>query len=332
MAVNLTPMYHEADERYRAAKTPEDKLAALEDMWRELPKHKASEKLQAELKKKLSAARKAIQKGGKKGTSQVDPFYIPKTGAGQIVLIGTPNVGKSSIVGGLSKAHVKITDFPYGTPSPLPGSVSYEDIQIQVIDTPPVTAEHVPPGFPGLWRSADALIVVADVSSDTVLEDIETCLNHLAERNIELVDGPRQLPQEPGGALKVPGLVFANKIDFAGATDNLEMVRELFGARVRIEPISASDPESMARLPELFFNLIRVIRIYAKPPGHKPDLEEPFVLSAGSDVHELARKVYRGHDRKIRSARGWGDDLADGQNIHLDHVLHDGDIVELHAD
>jgi ribosome-interacting GTPase 1 len=332
MAANLTPMYLEAEARYRAAKTPEDKLAALEEMWRELPKHKSSEKLQAELKKKLSAARKAVQAGGKKGATRVDPFHIPKTGAGQIVLVGTPNVGKSSIVGGLSKAHVKITDYPFGTPSPVPGSVPYEDIQIQVIDAPPVTADHVPPGFPGLWRTADALIVVADVSSDSVLEDIETCLDLLAQRNIELVDGPRELPQEAGATLKVPGLVLTNKIDIDGASEKLEMVRELFGARVRIEPVSTTDPERLARLPELFFKLIRVVRIYAKPPGHKPDLEEPFVLAAGSDVHELARKVYRGHDRKIRSARGWGHGLADGQNIHLDHILHDGDIVELHAD
>jgi len=332
MAANLTPMYLAAEAKYRAAKTPEDKLAALEEMWRELPKHKSSEKLQADLKKKLSAARKALLQTGKKGPTRADPFYIPKTGAGQIALIGTPNVGKSSIVGGLTKAQVKITDYPFGTTVPLPGAVPYEDIQIQLIDTPPVTAEHVPAGFPGLWRTADALVVVADVSSDSVLEDLEVCLNHLTERHIELIDGPRRLPQEPGASLKVPGLMLANKIDLAGASDNLDMLRELFDAPVRIEPLSARDADRMARLPELLFKLIRVIRVYAKPPGKKPDLDEPFALPAGSDVHELARKVYRGHDRRIQSARIWGHGVADGQNVHLDHTLHDGDVVELHAD
>ena len=331
MAANLTPQYLAAEARYRAATTPEDKLAALEEMWRELPKHKSSEKIQAELKKKLSAARKAVQQGGKKGPSRVDPFFIPKTGAGQIALIGTPNVGKSSIVGCLTNAPVKIADHPFATPLPLPGSVPFEDVQIQLIDTPPVTADHVPPGFPGLWRSADALIVVADVSSDTVLEDSETCLNHLAERRIELTDGPRRRPDEPEAMLKVPGFVLANKIDVPGGRDNLEMLREFCGHRVRLEPVSTRDAAGVAHLPELFFRLIRVVRIYAKPPGRKPDLDEPFVLSAGSDVHELARKVYRGHQHHVKSARIWGHGVADGQNVHLDHVLHDKDIIEIHA-
>ncbi len=331
MALNLTPQYHEADAKYRAAKTPEEKLAALEEMWRELPKHKSSEKMQAELKKKLSAARKAVQPGGKKDSTRADPFHIPRCGAGQIALIGTPNVGKSSIVGGLTNAHVKITDYPFATPMPLPGIVPYEDIQIQLIDTPPVTAEIVPPGLPGLWRSADALIAVADLSSDSVLEDVETCLNHLAERRIELTDGPRELPDEAEAPLKVPGLVLANKLDVPGASHNLEVLREFFATRVRIEPLSTRDADQMARLPELFFELVRVIRVYAKPPGKKPDLDEPFVLPLGSDVHELARKVHRGLEHRIKSARLWGHGVADGQNVHLDHILHDKDIAELHA-
>ena len=331
MAANLTPQYLGAEAKYRAANTPEEKLAALEEMWRELPKHKSSEKLQANLKKKLSAARKALQQGGKRGSTKADPFHIPKSGAGQIALIGTPNVGKSSIVGGLTNAHVKITDYPFATTMPVPGSVPYEDVQIQLIDTPAVTADHVPPGFPGLWRSADALIVVGDLSSDTVLDDVETCLNHFAERRIELTDGPRERPDDVDAMTKVPGLILANKIDLAGASQNLELVREFLGERVRIEPSSARDSDRIARLPELLFGLIRVIRVYAKPPGKKPDLDEPFVLPVGGDVHELARKVYRGLEDRVRSARIWGHGVVDGQNVHLDHVLHDKDIVELHA-
>ena len=331
MALNLTPQYHEADAKYRVARTPEEKLAALQEMWRELPKHKSSEKMQAELKKKLSAARQALQHKGKKGPAKVDPFHIPKSGAGQIALLGAPNVGKSSIVGGLTNAHVKIADYPFATPLPVPGMVPYQDIQIQLIDTPPVTAEHVVPGFPNLWRSADALIVVADLSSPSVLEDAETCLEHLAQRNLELTDGPREQVEEPRAMLRVPGFLLANKIDLPGASDALEMLNEFFGTRVRIEPFSIRDPDQMARLPELLFQLAHVIRVYAKPPGKKPDLDEPFVLPLGSDVHELARKVHRGLEQRIRSARLWGHGVTDGQNVHLDHVLHDKDIVELHT-
>ena len=331
MAANLTPQYLEAEAKYRAAKTPADKLAALEEMWRELPKHKSSEKIQAELKKKLSATRKEVQQGGKKGPSKADPFAIAKCGAGQVALIGTPNVGKSSIVGGLTHAHVKIADYPFATAVPVPGMVPYEDIQIQLIDTPPVTAEHVPAGSPGLWHAADALLIVADLASDSFLEDVETCLRHLADRRIELTDGPRARPQEPEAMLKVPGLVLANKLDVAGASDNLDLLRELCGTRARVEPLSTRDARRMACIPELLFKLLHVIRIYAKPPGRKPDLAEPFVLPAGSDVHELARRVYRGFEQQVKAARLWGHGVADGQNVQLDHVLHDRDIVELHT-
>jgi ribosome-interacting GTPase 1 len=330
MAANLTPQYLEAEARYRAAKTPAEKLAALEEMWRELPKHKSSEKIQAELKKKLSAARQEVQHH-KKGPAQADPFAIPKSGAGQVVLLGTPNVGKSSLVGGLTHAHVKIADYPFTTALPVPGMVPYEDIQIQLVDTPPVTAEHVPTGMAGLWHTADALLIVADMSTDAFLDDVETCLDHLAQRRIALTDGPRTRPPAPESMLQVPGLVLANKIDAAGAVGNLELARELLEGRAAIEPLATRNATLMAHVPELLFKLIRVIRVYAKPPGRKPDLAEPFVLAAGSDVHELARRVYRGFEHEVRSARLWGGGVADGQNVQLDHMLHDKDIVELHT-
>ena len=376
MAANLTPQYHAAEARYKAATTPEEVLAALEEMWRELPKHKSSEKIQAELKKKLSAARKAVQAGGRQGghaAAKVDPFAIPKTGAGQVALVGAPNAGKSALVGGLTNAHVKIAEFPFATALPVPGMVHFEDVQVQLVDTPPVTAEHVPPGSAGLWRGADALVVLVDVASDAVLEDVEMCLAHLAERQIELVDGPRAHPSEPGAPLRVPGLVLANKMDLAGAAENLELLREYCAGRggtekgsrdrgiegsrgkdapgaevsgaveirdggavqvaggLRVEVCSTRDAAFLATIPGLLFRLLRVIRVYAKPPGKKADMAEPFVLPAGGDVHEMARRVYRGFEQKIRSARIWGQGVADGQNVQLDHVLHDKDVVELHA-
>lgn len=332
MALNLTPQYHDADAKYRAAKTPEEELAALEEMWRELPKHKASEKMQAELKKKLSAARATIQKGSKKSGGRVDPFSIPKAGAGQLVLVGPPNCGKSSIVGALTKAQVKIAEFPFSTPLPLPGMVTFEDIKFGLVDTPPITAEHVPPGFAGLWRSADVLLLVADLSSDAVLDDAEMCLNHLSAKNTELTDkAAGKLSQAPGAMQKKTGILLANKLDAPAAGDNLELLREFFAARVRIEPLSTHDEADVARLPRLFFDLLGVIRVYAKPPGKKVERIDPFVLQAGATVHDMARKVHRGMAEHVKSARIWGQAVFDGQNVQLDHVLHDKDTVELHA-
>ncbi len=333
MPANLTPQYQAADARYRAAQTPEEQLAALEEMWRELPKHKGTEKMQAELKKKLSALKKELQSGAHRhgGGGKADPYAIPHSGIAQIALIGTPNVGKSSIVGCLTHAHVRIADYPFSTELPVPGMVHFEDVQIELIDTPPVTAEHVPTGASGLWHSADGLLIVGDLSSETCVDEVETCVRLLAERHMELTTGPRMRPNEPGAVLKQPGFVLASKCDAALATENLPLLREALGSRTRIEAISTQDPESYAHLPKLLFEMARVIRVYAKPPGRKPDLDEPFVIPAGSDLHALARRIFGGREMKVRSTRIWGTGVADGQNVQMDHVLHDKDIVELHT-
>ena len=100
---------------------------------------------------------------------------------------------------------------------------------------------------------------------------------------------------------------------------------------MRIEPLSTRDAGLMGRLPELLFKLVHVIRVYTKPPGRKPDLAEPFTLPEGSDIQELARRVYRGFAHQVKAVRIWGQGVVDGQNVQLDHVLHDKDIVELHT-
>ena len=90
MAVNASPLYQQAEERYRRAQTPADKIAALEEMSRLVPKHKASEKLQAQIKQKLKVAREESQRGGGKGRAAQrdrDPFVVARQGAGQVALL-----------------------------------------------------------------------------------------------------------------------------------------------------------------------------------------------------------------------------------------------------
>lgn len=330
MALNLTPQYYAADQRYRDAKSPAEKLEALEEMLREIPKHKASEKAQAEIKRKISNTRKAVQQGSKKSGGH-DPFHFPKSGAGQVVLLGSPNSGKSSIVGALTKAQVKIADYPFSTALPLPGMVAFEDVQIELVDTPPVTAEHVSPGFPGLWRSCDALVVVVDAAADTVLEDLETCLTLLAERKLRLPLGQADDGDADGDLIEKAGFVLAAKNDLPAAADNLELLREFFASRVRIEPLSILVDDDLARLPRLLFDLLGVIRVYAKPPGRKAEDGPPFVLPRGSTVTDMASKVHRSMSEHIRSARVWRTSVFDGRNVPLDYVLDDKDLVELHT-
>src|SRR6516164_7271390 len=166
MAVNLTPQYHEAEAEYKKARTAEERLAALKKMWVEVPKHKASEKLQAELKKKISAAREELEdrqhKGGKKaGVSH----KVPKQGAGQVIVLGPPNAGKSRLLTRLTRATPEVAPYPFTTREPHVGMMDWEDVKVQLIDTPPITADFLEGYLSSMVRTADALLLV-DLADD----------------------------------------------------------------------------------------------------------------------------------------------------------------------
>ncbi|MHC4150138.1 MAG: GTPase, partial [Planctomycetota bacterium] len=158
MPANLTPEYFKAERWYREATTPDEKILALERMLAVMPKHKGTDHLKADLRRKLSKLKEASAQKGK--TKQVDVFHVPKSGAGQIVLLGTPNCGKSSIVAALTNAKVNVTDFPFATSAPVPGMVKFEDVPIQFVDMPPITAEYIAPGQVGTYRNCDLIAVV----------------------------------------------------------------------------------------------------------------------------------------------------------------------------
>jgi ribosome-interacting GTPase 1 len=119
-----------------------------------ISKHKGTAKMQADLKHRLSQLRKAEARSAHgKGP---DPFHIPKSGAGQVVLIGPPNTGKSSLLAATTHANAKIAEFPFTTVVPQPGMWTQDDVQIELVDTPPLTAEqvraHTKQGLKDLFR------------------------------------------------------------------------------------------------------------------------------------------------------------------------------------
>jgi uncharacterized protein len=329
MPANLTPDYLEAEQRYREAKTPQEQLVALEEMLRTIPKHKGTAKIQADLKRKISQA-KDVAAAPKKATGAVDPFAIPRQGAGQIILIGTPNTGKSSIVGALTKATVKIAEWPFSTPLPVPGMCHYEDVPIQLIDTPPLTVEQAPTGMAGAVYAADAVVIVLDASEGSILEDAEACLNFVKARKLKPVSEPNPaMPEDPAEPKPKRCLILANKCDRPGAADNIEMLKEFFNVGVRIKPCSVTTGEGITDLPKDLFDLLHVMRVYAKPPGKPADMNAPFILKIGNNVLDMAGVVHRDLPDKLKSARVWGTGVHDGQQVQRDHVLHDKDIVEL---
>jgi len=326
MALNLTPEYFEADRKYRQAHTAAEKLEALEAMLRAIPKHKSSEKKQAELKRKISELRQAPQTH-KKGHAP-DPYHIVPQGAGQALLFGLPNSGKSSILGRLSKAPVKITDFPFGTAIPLPGMVYHEDVPIELVDLPPVTPEHVPTGMMNLIRNTDIVLLVVDLSAASVLEDIEALLAILQERHVTF-----ESDEDEDDALGVgpKGLILCTKADLLAAAENYSILEELRAGPPPMLTVSAETGDGLDAFTHRLFEMLDVIRVYSKLPGKPTDMEKPFVLPAGSTIGELARMVHKDIATHLKYARIWGEQVFDAQQVHASHILYDRDIVELHT-
>ncbi len=326
MPANLTPDYFKAEEWYRSATTNDEKILALEQMLAVIPKHKGTDHLRADLRRKLSQLKDAATQQKKTG-KHVDIFHVPRTGAGQIVLLGTPNSGKSAILATLTNAKVNVADFPFATHAPVPGMVKYEDVQIQLVDMPPITADYMAPGQVGTYRNCDLIAIVVDLSQD-VEEQLLILLDFLETRKL-LVDEATPAVDDQGNVLGRKAFCLCTKADIA--TDGaLELAKQSCDKPMEFVTISTETSEGLDTFPKYLFDTLGIIRVYAKPPGTPPDMNDPFTLPAGATVHDLARTIHRELAEKLKRAKCWGTDVYDGQNVHLTHVLHDKDVVELH--
>lgn len=322
MPANLTPQYYEAEENYKKATTFEEKIAALEEMLAVIPKHKGTEKIQADLKRRLSKIREEGQK--KARTGRTDPFHVEKQGAGQVVLLGFPNAGKSALVSALTRARLKVADYPFTTTVPAAGMMPFEDVLVQLVDTPPLSKELAPPGLAGTLRGADAVLLVVDAASDDCLDHLSHCFDYLEEKKIirqDLSKGARGLPPELC-------LVVAARSDLPESAGNLELIREMWPGR-EIISVSAATGLGLEHLRAVIYHLLGVIRVYTKVPGKEPDLKAPFILKQGSTVTELAEAIHRDLPKKMKNARVWGSARFPGQSVPRDYTLRDKDIVEI---
>ena len=325
MPANLTPEYYKAEQWFRSAGTTDEKILALEQMLRVMPKHKGTDHLRGDLRRKLSKLKEGDAQKGK--AKHADIFHVPRSGSGQIVLLGMPNCGKSSIVAALTNAKVNVAEFPFATGAPVPGMMMYEDVPIQLVDMPPITAEFSAPGQVGTYRNCDLIGIVIDLSQD-VEEQAGVCIDFLESRNL-LVDKETATVDEQGNRLAKEAFYICTKSDIAkpGA---LESLKNNCGRDFEFVEVSLETKAGLEQLSERFFKLLRIIRIYAKPPGKPVDMTEPFMLPAGSTVMDLARAVHRQLAENLKFARIWGTGVYDGQNTQRNHVLNDKDIIELH--
>ncbi len=329
MAVNLPPQYHDAEAEYKKARTPDEKLAALKKMWVILPKHKASEKVQAILKTKISEITDEVE-AAKTGPKKAAASYkIPRQGAGTMVFLGGPNGGKSSLLRKLTKATPEVAPYPFTTREPVPGMMDWEDVRVQLIDLPPITADFYEPHVTDFVRTADAAILVVDHGDDDGPFAAETVLERLADRKIHLVSTPPEDEEDPT-VFHVRTLLVANKADAEGAGDRLDILKEMIVDRMPFLTVSAERGDGIDELRTRLFRLLNVIRVYAKPPGKPADMTAPFTIHEGGTVLDFAEKVHSDLAETLKSAKVWGSAQFDGQTVKRDHVLKDKDVVELH--
>src|SRR3989441_11877512 len=323
MPANLTPQYLEADRRFKAATTPQEKLLALEEMLATIPKHKGTEKMQADLKRRIAKLRDQMQQ--RKSAARGRPsFHVDKEGAGQIAVVGAPNVGKSALLRALTNAQPEIADYPFTTRAPLPGMMAYENVQVQLVDLPPITPDATEGWLYGIIRTADAAALVVDLATDDVLSQTERVQALLDQAKLALVGTPTAPHHKRA-------LAVANKLDAPGAPERLALMRDFLRETLPLYAVSATHGTGLEALRRAFFELLGVVRVYSKPPGRKVDTSTPFILKRGSTVMQAAQAIHKDFVAKLKFARLWGKDEYQGQMVGRDHVLEDGDVIELHA-
>ena len=327
MPANLTPQYLEAELKFKQAKTTPEKIKALEVMMAVIPKHKGTERLRGQLKSRMAKLKEELQK--RPAVARAEQAYnIKKEGAAQVVLLGLPNSGKSSLFSQITGASSEVADYPFTTQKPIPGMMRFENLQIQLVDTPPIQSDHIEPGFPNLIRNANALLLLVDLTQDPVFQ-MGILSKELDEMRIKVL-GRGLIPSlDPGWAF-LRALLVGNKCDVGNAMAAYQRIETHFRGAFPILPISAKEGMNSDELKKEIYQVLDILRVYTKVPGKEPDLTEPVTLKKGSTVGDIAASVHKDFVAKLRYAKIWGSGKFDGQMVKRDYLVSEGDVVELH--
>ncbi len=325
MPANLPPQYFDAEKRFRLAKSPEEKITTLEEMLAIMPKHKGTDHLRAELRTRIA---KLNQLAAKKSGVRRASMAIEKEGAAQVAVIGSPNAGKSQLVASITNASPTVAEYPFTTHSATPGMMEFENIQIQLIDTPPLAPQAIEWWLRHILIRADALLVIVNLS-DAPLSQLEDITAQLGEMRICL--GKRKTEDELDIILyQKKGLIIGNKLDLDNASQNYIALKNKYKDQLPSIAISAKEGTNLEELKHAIYQMLNIIRVYTKSPGQKPDFTEPIVLERGSTLEDAATEVHKDFVQKLKYARIWGSGKHDGVMAKRDHILQDGDVIELH--
>ncbi len=304
MPANLPPQFFALQTKLKQAVAPEEKISILEEMLAICPKHKGTEKVQKDLKTKIAKLKKQKLKRAKKEVL----YSVPKEEAGQIAIIGPVNSGKSSLLNVLTNAGAKVAPYPFTTSMPKPAMMRYENILIQLIDTPPLSKES-PGWLKAIICAADGIIAVFDLSNSEIEKEIKELREILKKWNLE--------------NKKI--LFLGNKIDLPKAKENFGGLKE------KIKPISAQNKIGLEELKKELFDLLEIARVYSKKPGKKPDFGCPFVVKRNAKLIELAKEINEDFAPSFKYARLFRKNSSKAQIVGKDYTLKDEDIIEIHA-
>ena len=337
MPTNVTADYKKAEDAFRKAREPRERLDCLREMMRTIPKHKGTEHLQADIKsriKQLTEELSAPKKGGKRsGPSHV----VRPEGAAQVCLLGPPNAGKSSLHARLTGSRTEIGPYPFTTHLPIPGMQPHEDIHFQLVDLPPVTGDYMEPWLVATLQPTDAALLVVDVNDPECVDQVPALIGRLAEKKIYLNErwpglsnGGEQAGEGDPFRIDLPAVLVANKCDLDPDPEEVEILEELLGLKFPTLTVSAKTGEGLDGLGPFLFRALEVVRVYTKSPGKPADTDKPFTVRRGDTVLDVARLVHREIADGLKFARIWGKNVYDGQQTGPEHPVDDGDVVELH--
>ena len=260
MPANLPPLYHEAERKYRGARTVPEKVAALQEMMSATPKHKGTDHLRADLRAKMARLMEDLERPKHTSSGQPQPFALRKEGAGQAILIGLPNAGKSQILASLTGANAKVASYSFTTRLPLPGMLPFRNVRIQLVDTPAIVDLDMQTRLFSLLRNTDLILVVVDLSADA-LEQIEEIQAELEKWGYHLI-GDKETSDPDCHQVQKRAILVGNKADQPGGLDQFQQLNDKYGQRFPTIMASTHEQIGLDELKEATFGALRKVRVY----------------------------------------------------------------------